>query len=189
MEENMKDRINKIFESLEENPPSDRIKQAFAENQHRAAGKILDRARYVPNPPLTPNMKELARNFSNSCVDNVWEAEVYPLSEVDIFRWVTIKEITIVHLRELVHFYAQNESFKERIVELHTGAHCTEQGVIGTTEPKFSLADAQLVIDAGIKGGVYQVNNSSDPPTYSYTVDYVDAMCYSNRYKARIPTV
>ena len=74
-------------------------------------------------------------------------------------------------------------------MELHTGAHCTEKGVIGTTEPKFSLADAQLVVDAGIHAGVYQVNGTSDPPTYSYSVDYVDGFCFSNKYKAKIPTV
>ena len=61
--------------------------------------------------------------------------------------------------------------------------------MIGTSEPKFSLADAQLVVDAGIQGGVYQINNTSDPPTYSYSVDYIDGMCFSNKYKARIPTV
>ena len=72
-------------------------------------------------------------------------------------------------------------------MELHTGAHCTEQGVIGTSEPKFSLADAQLVIDAGIKGGVYQVNGSSDPPTYSYSVDYIDGMCFSRITFADVP--
>ena len=98
-------------------------------------------------------------------------------------------EIYNVHLRDLIGFYAGNERFKDRIVELHTGAHCTKEGVIGTAEPKFTLADAQLIIDKGIKGGVYQVNGSSDPPMYSYSVDYVDAMCFSNQYKARIPTV
>ena len=64
-------------------------------------------------------------------------------------------EITMLHLREIVHFYAKTAEFKDRIVELHTGAHCTAEGCIGTSEPKFSLADAQLVVDAGIKGGVY----------------------------------
>ena len=63
---------------------------------------------------------------------------------------------------------------------MHTGAHCTAKGVIGTTEPKFSLADVQLIVDSGINAGVYQVNGSSDPPTYSYSVDFIDAMCYSN---------
>ena len=143
----------------------------------------------MPNQPITPEMKEEARNFSNNCNDSAWEAELYPFGDLDIFRWVTNQEITIAHLRELIKFYSQSNNFKDRIVELHTGAHCTELGVIGTSEPKFSLADAQLVIDAGIKGGVYQINGSSDPPTYSYSVDYIDAMCFSNRYKAKIPTV
>ena len=134
-------------------------------------------------------MKELARNFSDQCIDNAWESEIYPFGENEIFRWVTKKEITITHLRNLIDFYAKNDLFKKRIVELHTGAHCTEDGVIGISEPKFSLADAQLVIDAGIKGGVYQINGTSDPPTYSYNVDYIDAMCFSRNYRARIPTV
>ena len=87
-------------------------------------------------------MKELAREFSKQSVDNAWEAEFYPFGENEILRWVTTKEITIIHLRNLIQFYGQNENFKKRIVELHTGAHCTEQGVIGTSEPKFSLSDA-----------------------------------------------
>ena len=80
---------------------------------------------------------------------------MYPFGENNIIRWVTTKEITIAHLRDIVKFYASTDKFKDRIVELHTGAHCTSEGVIGTTEPKFSLADAQLVVDAGIKAGVY----------------------------------
>ena len=95
-------------------------------------------------------MKEMARAFSRESTDSAWEAEVYPFGENEILRWVTTKEITIAHLRNLISFYGKNEAFKKRIVELHTGAHCTEQGVIGTSEPKFSLSDAQLVIDAGI---------------------------------------
>ena len=103
---------------------------------------MLDRSHYTPNPPLTDEMKEIARNFSSVCRDNVWEPEFYPFGDIYVLRWVTTKEIMIAHIRDLIHFYASNQDFKERIVELHTGAHCTEEGVIGTSEPKFSLADA-----------------------------------------------
>ena len=58
------DRVGDIFGHLEENPPTDRIKNACAENQHRAGGKLLDRSKYMPNPPLTDEMKEIARAFS-----------------------------------------------------------------------------------------------------------------------------
>ena len=87
-------------------------------------------------------MIEAARTFSKTCLDQAWEAELYPFGEKDIIRWVTNMEISINHLRNLVQFYAKTEAFKNRIVELHTGAHCTDKGIIGTTEPKFSLADA-----------------------------------------------
>ena len=125
-DETIKERISELFSKLEENPPTDRLKDACAENQRRAGGKLLDRARYTPNPPLTPEAKEIAREFANTCMDGAWEAELHPFGEKDIIRWVTTKEITIAHLRELVKFYASNEKFKDRIVELHTGAHCTE---------------------------------------------------------------
>ena len=117
--------VENLFSHLEENPPSDRIKKACAENQHRAGGKLLDRSKYMPNPPLTNEMKEIARTFSLECKDNAWEAELYPFGENEIFRWVTKIEITIAHLRNLISFYADNDLFKKRIVELHTGAHCT----------------------------------------------------------------
>ena len=93
---------------------------------HRAGGKLLDRSKYMPNSTLTDQMKEIARAFSSSSKDMAWEAEFYPFGDVYIVRWVTTKEITILHLKELIHFYAGNEYFKERVVELHTGAHCTE---------------------------------------------------------------
>ena len=86
-------------------------------------------------------MKENVREFSKNCIDKVWEAEFYPFGDLFIIRWATNQEITIVHLKDLVSFYENNKKFKDRIVELHTGAHCTSKGVIGTTEPKFSLAD------------------------------------------------
>ena len=185
----MQERLSDLFTDLEENPPSERLKSAKVENMHRAAGKLLDRSKYEPNPPLTDEMMATARKFCSDSTDKAWESEFYPFGDMYIVRWVTTKEIMLMHLRELVKFYASNDLFKDRIVELHTGAHCTAQCVIGTSEPKFSLADAQLVIDAGIKGGVYQINSTSDPPTYSYSVDYIDGMCYSRMYRARIPTV
>ena len=95
-------------------------------------------------------MKEIARQFSLDCTDAAWEMEIHPFGENEIIRWANNQEITIVHLKNLINFYVNNPVFQKRIVELHTGAHCTEQGVIGTSEPKFSLSDAQLVIDAGI---------------------------------------
>ena len=136
------ERVSNLFGHLEENPPTDRIKKACQENQHRAGGKLLDRSKYMPNPSITPELKELARAFSKDCIDAAWESEIHPFSENEVFRWVTNKEITIKHLRNLVHFYSESDLFKNRIIELHTGAHCTEQGVIGTSEPKFSLSDA-----------------------------------------------
>ena len=113
-------------------------------------------------------MKEIARAFSKNCKDQAWDAEFYRFGDQYIIRWASTMEITILHLKDLISFYADTKKFKNRIIEVHTGAHCTEAGNIGTVEPKFSLADTQLVVDKGIKGGVYQVNGSSDPPTYSY---------------------
>ena len=83
----------------------------------------------------------MIRAFCDSCTDKAWEAELYPFGDIFIIRWATNQEISILHLRDLINFYAKNDAFKNRIVEVHTGAHCTEKGVIGTTEPKFSLAD------------------------------------------------
>ena len=68
---------------------TDLLKKAAAENQHRAGGKILDRSRYVPNPLITPEMKDMARAFSIECKDKAWEAELYPFGENTILRWVT----------------------------------------------------------------------------------------------------
>ena len=107
----------------------------------RAGGKLLDRSKYIPNSTVTDVMKEMIRTFTMSCTDKAWEAEFYPFGDIFIIRWATNQEISIVHLRDLVNFYSKNEIFKERIVEIHTGAHCTSKGVIGTSEPKFSLAD------------------------------------------------
>ena len=71
-------------------------------------------------------MKETARSFSTESIDNAWEAEIHPFGENEVIRWVTNKEITIMHLRNLIEFYVKHDLFKKRIVELHTGAHCTE---------------------------------------------------------------
>ena len=108
-DELLKDRIGQIFESLESEPPSDRLKIACNENQHRAGGKIIDRSRYTPNPPLTPEVIALAREFSNTCTDNAWEVELYPFGENEIFRWATNMEITIAHLRNLIQFYSKTD--------------------------------------------------------------------------------
>ena len=56
---------------------------------HRAGGKLLDRSKYTPNSPLTPEMKESARTFSKECTDQAWEAEIHPFGENEILRWVT----------------------------------------------------------------------------------------------------
>lgn len=63
------DKVGDLFSELEENPPSNRLKSACAENMHRAGGKLLDRSKYMPNPPLTDEMKEVARAFAKSCKD------------------------------------------------------------------------------------------------------------------------
>ena len=81
-DEAIKERVSELFGHFEDNPPSDRIKKACAENLHRAGGKLLDRSKYSPNPPLTEKMKEMARNFANSCTDKAWEAELYPFGEL-----------------------------------------------------------------------------------------------------------
>ena len=110
-DKDISDRVSKLFGHLEENPPSDRMKKACAENMHRAGGKLLDRSKYMPNLSLTPEMKEIARTFSEECIDKVWESEIHPFGENEILRWVTNKEITIMHLKNLVDFYAKNELF------------------------------------------------------------------------------
>ena len=43
------DRIDELFQHLETNPPSDRLKKACAENMTRSGGKLLDRSKYTPN--------------------------------------------------------------------------------------------------------------------------------------------
>ena len=83
----------------------------------------------------------MVQAFTTSCTDKAWDAEYYPFGDLFIIRWATTQEITIGHLRDLVNFYSGNDAFSKRIVEIHTGAHCTLKGVIGTSEPKFSLAD------------------------------------------------
>ena len=88
-DESAKDLVSKLFEHLEENPPSERIKAACAENLTRGGGKLLDRSKYTPNPPLTDEMKDLARSFCKGCTDNAWEAEFYPFGDVFIVRWAT----------------------------------------------------------------------------------------------------
>ena len=40
--------------------------------QHRAGGKLLDRSKYMPNEPLTREMKDMARAFSEGCIDKAW---------------------------------------------------------------------------------------------------------------------
>ena len=47
-------------------------------------------------------MKEAATAFTKECTDNAWEAELYPFGENEIIRWVTNKEITVLHLKNLV---------------------------------------------------------------------------------------
>ena len=69
---------------------------------HRSGGKLLDRSRYMPNSPLTPEIKEKAREFSNECIDKAWEAEIHPFGDIEVLRWATNQEITIVHLKNLV---------------------------------------------------------------------------------------
>ena len=64
-----KDRASELFGDLEDNPPSDRIRKASQENMHRAGGKLLDRSKYMPNPPLTEEVKEMARAFKLECKD------------------------------------------------------------------------------------------------------------------------
>ena len=101
-DELLKDRVNELFSSLESHPPSARIKHACAENMTRSGGKLLDRSKYTTNPPLTPEMIEAARSFSKTCLNQAWEAELYPFGEKDIIRWSTNMEISINHVRNLV---------------------------------------------------------------------------------------
>ena len=54
MDELVKDRVSELFASLEDDPPSERLKKACAENMTRSGGKIIDRSRYITNPALTP---------------------------------------------------------------------------------------------------------------------------------------
>ena len=68
-DEKIKDRVSELFESIENNPPSDRIRKACDENQHRAGGKLLDRSQYMANPPITEEMKEMARAFASGSTD------------------------------------------------------------------------------------------------------------------------
>ena len=74
-DEQSKDRVCDLFASLEENPPTDRIKTACNENMHRAGGKLLDRSRYTPNPTPTREMVATARSFCDTCIDRAWEVE------------------------------------------------------------------------------------------------------------------
>ena len=120
----------------------------------------------------------------------VWEVETHKFGSKDILRWVTNQEINSLHVEELLWFYAGDPDFSPRLVELHTGAHCTAEGKIGMAHAAFSFADVQYLVSIGtVQAGVYQINSTSNPPTYSYAVDYIDCMCYSRNYKPTIPTV
>ena len=43
----------------------------------------------MPNPPLTAEIKAIARAFVKECTDHAWEAEIHPFGENEIIRWVT----------------------------------------------------------------------------------------------------
>ena len=100
----------------------------------------MDREQYVPNDSITDEMWARAKAF---CKDKcrVWEVEKRKFRTKDIIRWVANQEINTFHVEELIWFYTDNPDFRVRIVELHTGAHCTSDGNIGTVHAAFSLAD------------------------------------------------
>ena len=105
-----------------------------------------------------------------------------------MLRWVTTRAINGADVRQLVKFLSTNPLFKSRTYHVHTGAHCKD-GAIGTVQPAFSLFDMQTLFDSNLSAGVMQINNVDMLPKYEWSVDYIDAMCFSNRYKAKIPTV
>ena len=117
------------------------VKKDKAGNINRSSeGLILDREQYVPNDSITDEMLARAKAF---CRDRcrVWEVEKRKVGAKDIIRWVTNQEINTFHVEELIWFYTDDPDFRVRIVELHTGAHCTSDGNIGTAHAAFSLAD------------------------------------------------
>ena len=85
-------------------------------------------------------------------------------------------------------FLSRDNDFKDQIYHVHTGAHCTSDGKIGTAQPQFSLFDMQKIFDASLKAGVMQINNQANLPRYEWSVYYIDAMCYSNTYQPQIPS-
>ena len=49
-----------------------------------------------------------------------------------MLRFVTNRPITTKDVKKLVKFLSASENFKDKVYHVHTGAHCTDEGNIGT---------------------------------------------------------
>ena len=74
-------------------------------------------------------MIEAANQF---CSGENWEAPTYDVRGKKMIRFVTKCPITTRDVNKLVKFLVNHDDFKEKIYHVHTGAHCTSEGKIGT---------------------------------------------------------
>ena len=108
----------------------------------------------MANDSPTDEAVEQARTF---CADSGWEAELKDFGNKKMLRFVTKRAITSKDVRVLVKFLSSNENLNDKVYHVHTGAHCTEDGKIGTTEPDISLFDIQKIFGASLRAGVMQI--------------------------------
>ena len=85
-------------------------------------------------------------------------------------------------------FYLGNQSFRSRIIEIHSGPNATVDGFIGHLAPEDTIDDIRTIRKGNLNYGLQEINGISNHPTYSYTIDYLDAFGFSDRYAANIPT-
>ena len=79
--------------------------------------------------------KEAMQEVKEFCENSNWEAELKDFTGVNMLRFVTKCAITTRDVKALVQLLSNSKHFKEKIYHVHTGAHCTPEGNIGTAQP------------------------------------------------------
>ena len=72
------------------------------------------------------------RQVRDFCASSSWEAELKEFQSKKMLRFVTKHAITSKDVRVLVKFLSGSSHFNDKCYHVHTGAHCTEDGKIGT---------------------------------------------------------